>query len=96
MCLKLLDGRVAEWFKAPVLKTGEGASLPWVRIPPCPPVKPNLSFELRHLTFLGLFYPQSYPLPGMAGWSLEAFRVRSRHYAGCHRHRTLGLLVCAA
>jgi hypothetical protein len=28
---------VAEWFKAPVLKTGEGASLPWVRIPPRPP-----------------------------------------------------------
>src|SRR5882757_1779384 len=33
-------GRVAEWFKAPVLKTGEGASLPWVRIPP----RPRLSF----------------------------------------------------
>jgi len=29
-------GGVAEWFKAPVLKTGEGASLPWVRIPPPP------------------------------------------------------------
>ena len=30
-------GEVAEWFKAPVLKTGVGASLPWVRIPPSPP-----------------------------------------------------------
>ncbi len=30
-------GRVAEWFKAAVLKTAEGASLPWVRIPPRPP-----------------------------------------------------------
>jgi hypothetical protein len=29
---------VAEWFKAPVLKTGVGASPPWVRIPPHPPV----------------------------------------------------------
>jgi hypothetical protein len=28
---------VAEWFKAPVLKTGVGASPPWVRIPPPPP-----------------------------------------------------------
>ena len=31
-------GWVAEWFKAPVLKTGVGASLPGVRIPLHPPV----------------------------------------------------------
>src|SRR5579859_2947875 len=30
-------GWVVEWLKAPVLKTGEGASSPWVRIPPHPP-----------------------------------------------------------
>jgi hypothetical protein len=30
-------GGVAEWFKAPVLKTVERASAPWVRIPPPPP-----------------------------------------------------------
>ena len=30
------DGWVAEWFKAPVLKTGVGESPPWVRIPPHP------------------------------------------------------------
>ena len=30
-------GRVAEWFKAAVLKTARGASLSWVRIPPLPP-----------------------------------------------------------
>src|ERR1700759_511422 len=30
-------GWVAEWFKAPVLKTGRGATLSWVRIPPHPP-----------------------------------------------------------
>jgi hypothetical protein len=29
-------GWVAEWFKAAVLKTAEGATLPWVRIPPHP------------------------------------------------------------
>ena len=33
----ILDGWVAERFKAPVLKTGVGASPPWVRIPPHPP-----------------------------------------------------------
>jgi hypothetical protein len=31
-------GRVAEWFKAPVLKTGVPARVPWVRIPPLPPL----------------------------------------------------------
>ena len=31
-------GRVAEWFKASVLKTDVGESLPWVRIPLLPPV----------------------------------------------------------
>jgi hypothetical protein len=30
-------GRVAEWFKAAVLKTARGASPSWVRIPPLPP-----------------------------------------------------------
>ena len=34
-------GRVAEWFKAAVLKTAEGATLPWVRIPPAPPFPSN-------------------------------------------------------
>jgi hypothetical protein len=40
-------GRVAEWFKAPVLKTGVGATPPWVRIPPLPPylVYNTLSFK---------------------------------------------------
>ena len=33
-------GWVAEWFKALVLKTSVGATLPWVRIPPHPPVNP--------------------------------------------------------
>ena len=34
------DGWVAEWFKAPVLKTGVGSRPPWVRIPPLPPRNP--------------------------------------------------------
>ena len=32
-------GKVVEWFKAPVLKTGVGSPPPRVRIPPFPPVK---------------------------------------------------------
>jgi hypothetical protein len=28
---------VAEWLKALVLKTSDGATRPWVRIPPLPP-----------------------------------------------------------
>src|SRR5436190_16733959 len=36
-------GRVAEWFKAAVLKTAVGASSPWVRIPPRPPDTRNQS-----------------------------------------------------
>ena len=31
-------GEMAERFKAPVLKTGEGSNLPWVRIPLSPPL----------------------------------------------------------
>ena len=33
------NGWVAEWFKAAVLKTAERVSVPWVRIPPHPPVQ---------------------------------------------------------
>ena len=35
-------GGVAEWLNAPVLKTDVGESLPWVRIPPPPPLHYNL------------------------------------------------------
>ena len=34
------SGWVAERLKAPVLKTGRGASSSWVRIPPHPPASP--------------------------------------------------------
>ena len=34
-------GGVAEWLNAPVLKTDVGESLPWVRIPPPPPLIRN-------------------------------------------------------
>jgi hypothetical protein len=32
-------GSVAEWLKALVLKTSDRESVPWVRIPPLPPVE---------------------------------------------------------
>ena len=32
------NGRMAEWFKAPVLKTGRGSAPSWVRIPLLPPI----------------------------------------------------------
>jgi hypothetical protein len=31
-------GELSEWFKELVLKTSEGLSLPWVRIPHSPPI----------------------------------------------------------
>ena len=34
-------GRVSEWFKEPVLKTGVRETVPWVRIPPLPPMATN-------------------------------------------------------
>ena len=40
---------MAERFKAPVLKTGEGLNLPWVRIPLSPP------FACLDRAFLGGF-----------------------------------------
>ena len=36
-CKSEAVGRVAEWLKAPDSKSGVGAILPWVRIPPLPP-----------------------------------------------------------
>ena len=38
-----ISGGMVEWFKAPVLKTGVGASPPWVRIPLPPPQLPLLA-----------------------------------------------------
>jgi hypothetical protein len=48
-------GRVAEWFKAAVLKTAVGASPPWVRIPPLPPaVAPTCFYYCVFLHFVWL------------------------------------------
>tara|TARA_Y100000748_G_scaffold245219_1_gene209567 strand:- start:181 stop:321 length:141 start_codon:yes stop_codon:yes gene_type:complete len=36
--IKTAHGEMAERLKAPVLKTGKGATLSWVRIPVSPPL----------------------------------------------------------
>src|SRR3954464_4791676 len=36
-------GQVVEWSMAPHSKCGEPARAPWVRIPPCPPIKGALA-----------------------------------------------------
>src|SRR5690242_5353844 len=42
-------GGVAEWFKAPVLKTGVVVRLPWVRIPPPPLENEKLLADCREV-----------------------------------------------
>ncbi len=49
-------GGVAEWSNAPVLKTDVGESLPWVRIPPPPPVWHCREFELVALGGIFLLF----------------------------------------
>lgn len=56
-------GEMAERFKAPVLKTGEGSNLPWVRIPLSPPqrwrnfliLKKNPGFGFLASVFFSVF-----------------------------------------
>ena len=40
--MRNLCGQVAEWLNAAVLKTAVRVSVPWVRIPPCPPDSQSL------------------------------------------------------
>jgi hypothetical protein len=50
-------GWVAEWFKAPVLKTGVGESPPWVRIPPHPPYDSLRAAMLDAACYTGIAAP---------------------------------------
>ena len=69
---------MAEWFKAPVLKTGEGASLPWVRIPPRPPVTvpptvPDFAISRAPSAFLAMCISQdSHTSPETRQWRADA------------------------
>ena len=48
-CEQCPRGRVAEWFKAAVLKTAMGASPSWVRIPPLPPAVASKLLDTKRL-----------------------------------------------
>jgi hypothetical protein len=50
---------VAEWFKAPVLKTGVPARVPWVRIPPLPPFVIDVTILLPFYALLPHCVPKS-------------------------------------
>ncbi len=63
-------GRVAEWFKAPVLKTGVPARVPWVRIPPLPPASPL--FPLSSKINDAARPPQAPQLHPRASWEMSA------------------------
>ncbi len=45
-------GGVPEWTKGPVLKTGDGVTRPWVRIPP-PPLNDLCPISLIRLGIIG-------------------------------------------
>ena len=69
--LIILNGWVAERLKAPVLKTGRGASSSWVRIPPHPPFSPQT---------VSLLPENSMPLTGPSGGAARRLRrVESSH-----------------
>jgi hypothetical protein len=58
-------GRVAEWLKAAVLKTAVGATPPWVRIPPLPPV--GIECEKKFPPVGGSPHHLPHQLTGIAG-----------------------------
>jgi hypothetical protein len=43
--LIVVQGQVAEWFKALDSKSSVPSSVPWVRLPPCPPFRENRYFQ---------------------------------------------------
>ena len=67
-------GGVAEWSNALVLKTSEGESLPWVRIPPPPPPTPGISLYIDSPIFPCAI------LAGYALWLHPETRVGDTNY----------------
>lgn len=47
-------GGVAEWLKAPVLKTGRRVTVSWVRIPPPPPLYRRLSPKMAYVPLIAI------------------------------------------
>ena len=50
------NGEMAEWLKAPVLKTGKGATLSWVRIPVSPPLQSKFSKFINYVQHKRIIY----------------------------------------
>src|SRR6185437_14968086 len=80
-------GQMAEWFKAAVLKTAVGASLPWVRIPLSPPnmqKKPRRTGLFRPL----VIFPNSVPYlePWLCANVMGRFRdaLRTKNFGFAH------------
>src|SRR5690606_15196468 len=73
-------GQVAEWFKAAVLKTAVGGSLPWVRIPPCPPSIHPLKRAMRVARKYPRHYRYLHSPPGLFSVSREGcWRISGPH-----------------
>ena len=84
-------GGMVEWFKAPVLKTGVGASSPWVRIPLPPPLwrsRPRSGLRGGAALAAGRVQAKlgsAKTLPGPSGRSSK-FSLRLRHIVAHARH----------
>ena len=70
-----LVGGVAEWLNAPVLKTDVGESLPWVRIPPPPPLTFDIKVKNQIIYKLPAIVPTN--VFGVGGGLEKMFRGRS-------------------
>ncbi|CFX36763.1 protein of unknown function [Candidatus Filomicrobium marinum] len=79
---------MAEWFKAPVLKTGVGSRPPWVRIPPPPPLLYNVA------AFLGAFHFHEYTANAQclrSGQSANSLQLREWRTGLLAQHQSIDL-----
>jgi hypothetical protein len=75
-------GSVAEWFKALVLKTSVGGTLPWVRIPPLPPVSASISVLGWSAACKSLKLCADFRSPDSLQWRLVPFIWRQERGRG--------------
>ena len=91
-------GGVAEWLKAPVLKTGVAERSPWVRIPPPPPPSPRSSrffqemFEIAACAGVREFqgHRRLARIGRFRGRSRDSLRFRIRRWTLALRRLVLG------
>ena len=69
---------MAEWLNAPVLKTDVGESLPWVRIPPPPPIISFLLICLKICAFrANILYRTTYFTTYSDNFFAEIFEIKN-------------------